>query len=174
MRSWTLTLLLFACGSPTTTTVSDAAFADSGTTFPTDSSPTGDSAPPPPSCDRVSCGGHGKCSIGPTGATCTCESGYHAVGSTCVSDVSDLGMLETLVADMAAGSWREITGTPIEDVLMTPEELGAIDPNLHAVSAPTMGDNPNGVYQKCIHVPELDVFAGYNNASEGVWLYRLP
>ncbi len=31
-----------------------------------------------------------------------------------------------------------------------------------------------GVFSKWIYVPEVDIFAGYNNDSEGVWLYRLP
>src|SRR5262245_29450512 len=60
---------------------------------------------PPPSCDRVTCGGHGTCRITNMGAMCDCEPAYHPVGSTCVSDATNLTELETLVAGMAAGTW---------------------------------------------------------------------
>ncbi len=32
----------------------------------------------------------------------------------------------------------------------------------------------NGVYGKWIYLPRFDLFAGYNNTEQGVWLYRLP
>ena len=40
--------------------------------------------------------------------------------------------------------------------------------------APTVTAQNNGPLQKCVYIPELDVLAGYNNHTEGVWLYRLP
>lgn len=38
-------------------------------------------------------------------------------------------------------------------------------------AAPRMG-NSRGVYSKWVYVPGLDVFVGYNNPVEGIWLYR--
>jgi hypothetical protein len=32
----------------------------------------------------------------------------------------------------------------------------------------------DGVFSKWIYIEELDLFAGYNNPEEGLWLYRLP
>lgn len=37
--------------------------------------------------------------------------------------------------------------------------------------APTRGRS-QGVFSKWIYLPSLDVFAGYNNPDEGLWLYR--
>jgi hypothetical protein len=113
-------------------TGSDAEVRNDGAVPPAD----GSTPPPPPSCDRVTCGGHGSCSVGPMGAMCACESGYHPVGATCVSDTTDLDALEALVAGMATGQWLEITGSRIEDVLITSSELDAIDSRIHAVSGP--------------------------------------
>jgi hypothetical protein len=60
-------------------------------------------------------------------------------------------------------------------------EVWTLDPDTW-----TMGEYPNpegpaptvtrsrGVYGKWQYFPELDVFIGYNNVDEGVWLYRLP
>jgi hypothetical protein len=39
-------------------------------------------------------------------------------------------------------------------------------------ATPEPTDTP--VYSKFIYLPELDVFAGFNNPGQGVWLYRLP
>lgn len=38
------------------------------------------------------------------------------------------------------------------------------------------GPNPsrsNGPFSKCAYLPELDVFVGYDDYSEGIWLYRV-
>jgi hypothetical protein len=37
-------------------------------------------------CDDVTCSDHGSCVIGPGGAACECETGYHAEGLSCVED----------------------------------------------------------------------------------------
>jgi hypothetical protein len=45
------------------------------------------------------------------------------------------------------------------------------------VTTPTTGPLVNGsggVYSKWIYLKDLDVFAGYNNVDEGLWLYKLP
>lgn len=53
----------------------------------------GDAAPDAPgSCAGVTCSGHGTCSVGDAGATCKCDSGYHAVGADCQVDQSCTGM----------------------------------------------------------------------------------
>lgn len=40
-------------------------------------------------------------------------------------------------------------------------------------AAPTPAYNPNGPYQKCIYVPELDIFLFNNDDTQNIWSYRL-
>jgi hypothetical protein len=53
-------------------------------------SPGGDPAKPPDAgtdpCQDVNCSGHGSCVMGPGGAACECEAGYHAEGLSCIED----------------------------------------------------------------------------------------
>jgi hypothetical protein len=51
---------------------------ETGTIYPNDAQV--------PTCDGVTCTGHGSCSIVNDSPTCTCETGYHAQGLDCVSD----------------------------------------------------------------------------------------
>ena len=50
----------------------------------------------------------------------------------------------------------------------------AWDDTLTNAASPAGPTGAAPVFSKWIYVPELDVFAGINDASEGVWLYRLP
>jgi len=85
---------------------------------------------PQGSCDRVSCTGHGTCVLEAEGPTCECEAGYHAVGSACLSDSSDLGALAEIVGTMTPGVWKEISGAHLQDVFLARAQSDAIDPRI--------------------------------------------
>ncbi|MDH3194483.1 MAG: PKD domain-containing protein, partial [Acidimicrobiia bacterium] len=58
------------------------------------------------------------------------------------------------------------------------KEVRTFDPDTLEWALYTASDGPTmqgaGVFSKWIYIEELDVFAGYNNIDEGIWLYSLP
>jgi hypothetical protein len=40
--------------------------------------------------------------------------------------------------------------------------------------APAKSYNPNGPYQKCIYVPEVDLFLFNNDDTQNIWAYKMP
>jgi hypothetical protein len=87
-------------------------------------------------CSRVQCSGQGTCVDGASGPICMCNAGFHAVGSACVSDTTDLSALASVVATMTPGVWKEVPSTQMQTVFQTRTQEDAIDARIWEETGP--------------------------------------